>query len=64
MDANERRRYEMFIRVRQFGTDNAADFPAGSVGAAQFAVVAAIVGEIDGFAAAQSAGSGGARRTR
>ncbi|MCY7377617.1 MAG: hypothetical protein LH472_16790 [Pyrinomonadaceae bacterium] len=62
MDANERRRYEMFIRVRQFSTDNAADFPAGRGGATQFAVVAAVVGELDVFAADQSAGSGGSRQ--
>lgn len=39
MDDNERRRYEMLVRVRQFGTDNAGDFPSG-VGAAKFAVIA------------------------
>ena len=38
MTDSERRRLEMFIRVPQFGLDNAADFPAGSIGAAQFTV--------------------------
>jgi hypothetical protein len=39
MNDSERRRLEMLIRVRQFGVDNAADFPAGSIAAAQFGVI-------------------------
>lgn len=63
MTGSERRRLEAFIRIRQFGVDNAPDFPAGSIGAAQFAVIAAIIDEIEQFAGDQAAGWGDARQT-
>ncbi len=62
MDSSETRRYEMFMRVQQFGADNAADFPAGSVGAAQFAVIGSEIVKIGQYADAQSTGGGGARQ--
>lgn len=62
MNDSERRRVEMFIRVRQFGTDNAADFPAGTIGAAQFAVIDGVLGETEQFAGEQAAGFGDARQ--
>lgn len=62
MNTNERRRYDMFVRVRQFGVENAADFPPASVGAVQFAAVAAEVVQIDSFGADQQAGFGQARQ--
>lgn len=62
MDSSETRRYEMFVRVRQFGADNAADFPRGSVGAAQFAVIADEIAKIEAASAGQAAGSGGAKQ--
>lgn len=62
MTDRERRRVEMFIRIRQFGTDNAADFPAGSIGAAQFAVIDGVLGETEQFAGEQAVGSGDARQ--
>lgn len=61
MDDRNRKRYDMFVRVRQFGADNAADFPAGSVGAAQFAEISAVIELIEDLDARQSAGIGDAR---
>lgn len=57
MNINERNRYNMFITVRQFGVENAADFPVGSVGATQFAEIAAVIPIIDGHATNQTSGS-------
>lgn len=62
MDAVERRRYDMLVRVRDFGTENAGDFPAGSVGAANFAAVGAAVGELDASGATQASGMSSGRQ--
>ena len=62
MDDNERRRVEMFIRVRQFGVDNTADFPAGSIGAVQFAAIDTALSQTEQFATDQAASSGDARQ--
>ena len=62
MDGDERRRVEMFIRVRQFGVDNVADFPAGSIGATQFAAINTAIDEVEQFAGDQAASSGDARQ--
>lgn len=62
MTDSERRRLEAFIRIRQFGVDNAADFPAGSIGATQFTVTGALIDEIEVFAGDQAAGWGDARQ--
>lgn len=60
MDDVERRRFDMLARVRDFGAENAGDFPAGSVGAANFAAVGAVVAELYESGAAQaSSGSAG-----
>lgn len=61
MDDRERRRYDMFVRVKQFGAENTADFPAGSIGANQFAEVAAVVDLLDQLSGEQFAGFGDAR---
>jgi hypothetical protein len=63
MTDNERRRLEAFIRIRQFGADNAADFPAGSVGAVQFAVIDSVIDEVVQLAGEQAAGVGDSRQT-
>lgn len=55
MNDSERRRYEMLVRVNQFGVDNAGDFPSG-VGAAQFAVVTTVVSETESKSALQAGG--------
>ena len=58
MDDNERRRYEMLVRVRQFGTDNAGDFPGGTIGDTQFTVVGTSVDSVESEAGKQQAGFG------
>lgn len=63
MTASERRRLEAFIRIRQFGADNAADFPAGSIGATQFAEINDVIEEVEQFAGEQAAASGDAGQT-
>ena len=62
MTDSETRRLETFIRVRQFGADNQADFPDGSIGATQFAEIDAVIGEVETLAGEQSAGRGAARQ--
>ena len=44
---------DAFQRVKKFGTDHAADFPAASVGGQQFAIVTAAVPQAQGQAADQ-----------
>ena len=63
MDARERVRYDMFVRVDEFGRTNAADFPAGGIAAAQFAVIAAVVAEIQRLIGDQTASRDTARFT-
>lgn len=50
-----------FIGIKQFGADNTADFPVGSVGALQFAEISAVVDLIAQLAGEQMQGFGDAR---
>ena len=50
MTKTERVRYEMLLRVRDFGTSQAAAFPESSTGEQVFAKVAQAVAEIDAHA--------------
>jgi hypothetical protein len=60
----ERRRFEMFVRVRDFGATLAASFAAGSRGSELFATLDGVVEELETQAAAQSSGaSAGAQGT-
>lgn len=61
MNHHVRRRNDAFIRIKQFGLDNAADFAAGSVGAQQFAEMSSVVALIEQLAGEQEQGRGGAR---
>lgn len=61
MNHHERRRYDMFIRVAQFGADNTADFPGGSIGATQFAEVTAVIDRLQELLGEQSEGFSDAR---
>ncbi|MGI8788386.1 MAG: hypothetical protein ACR2HG_11575 [Pyrinomonadaceae bacterium] len=61
MNHHERRRYDMFIRVDEFGKTNAADFPAGSVGAAQFAEIGDVITQIQTLIGDQTASRDDAR---
>ncbi len=58
MNDQERYRYETFLRERQFGFDNVADFPPASIGGIQFAEISAVIALIEQFAADQAAGFG------
>lgn len=61
MNDDIRVRNDMFIRVNTFGEDNAADFPAASIGAVQFAEIAAVVALIAELSTDQTEGFGDAR---
>lgn len=56
MNASDRRRFEMLVRVNQFGIDNAGDFTG--IATAKFAEIGAIVGDTELQGAAQQAGFG------
>jgi len=58
MNDYERRRYEAFLRIIQFGAESAADFPDNSIGSIQFAEIAAVVGLLDQLATDKAASSG------
>ncbi len=61
MQDADRRRYEMLVRVRDFGAAHAAAFPAQSRGAELFAALTATVRELDTHATAQTTGQSVAR---
>lgn len=63
MKDSEIRRVEMFIRVRQYGADHAAAFPASSRGGEVLADLNNVVTELEGHAAAQSSGTRGSRES-
>jgi len=56
MDSLETRRFEMFRRVRDFGTAHASDFPAQTLGNELFNIVKNVVTELDNQATNQSSG--------
>lgn len=55
MDRDETFTLQMFIRVHGFGLAHAADFPADSLGGELFATISAVIAELRGHAASQSA---------
>jgi len=57
MNAIERRRYEMLVRVRNFSDTHGHLFPASSVARQSFAAVAAAIAELDGQSVTRSAAS-------
>lgn len=57
MNDLERNYYNAFVGVRDFGADNAADFPADSAGANNFAAVGAAVDEMEQSGAVQASGA-------
>jgi hypothetical protein len=62
MEDRELRSYEMVLRVRAFGAENAARFPPATLGGELFATIGAAAEELAGHAAAQVSGSSSARR--
>ena len=61
MNDNLRHRYEMLLRVRDFGTQNTAAFPANTRGRELFTELGTIIEEIEQHAAAKESNSRGAR---
>ena len=57
MEIGQRNAYDMLVRVGQFGDENAADFPAPSAAAENFAVARQVVGNLRASAAAQVSGA-------
>jgi hypothetical protein len=56
MKDTERRRLEMFIRVREFGAAHAAQFPPTSFAGQQFAILDSAIGALEEQTGAQSSG--------
>ncbi|MFN2454160.1 MAG: hypothetical protein ABR577_08060 [Pyrinomonadaceae bacterium] len=56
MNDQEKRRYEMLTRVRDFGAMHTTDFPASTLGNQLFTTIGTIVTELDAHAANQSSG--------
>ena len=56
MNDSETRRYEMFLRVREFGTMNASHFPAGTLAADLFTRLQNTIAALDDHTTAQSSG--------
>ena len=56
MNHRERNRYDMLVRVAQFGADNAVDFPAASLGGSTFAAVNEAIAGLRRHAATQTSG--------
>ncbi|MBI3401478.1 MAG: hypothetical protein HY048_08665 [Acidobacteria bacterium] len=61
MNLTATRRYEMLVRVRDFGAEHADLFPAGSLGRKMFAATATAVAALGQHAATQVSGRGAAR---
>lgn len=61
MNIREKARYDMFIRVIEYLLESAGDFPAGSVGAIQLAVLQGVVQKVNTLSGQQTAGFGDAR---
>jgi hypothetical protein len=62
MNDNQRRNFETLNRIEGFGAEHANDFVANSVGKQLFAEITTIVGNLQGYASSQAAGSGSARQ--
>jgi hypothetical protein len=62
MNDSQTRRYDMFIRVGDFGAEHAAAFPPASLGGQKFAALSNVVDELEQHGTTQAA-SGGAART-
>jgi hypothetical protein len=53
-----RRKFNMFVTVRGFGTENISDFPASSRGGRDFVTLSEIIATLEASGAKQSAGVG------
>ncbi len=61
MNDSERRRYECFLRIRQFGADNSADFAAIPIAVTNFGVITTEIDFLDEHGADQQGGFADAR---
>lgn len=64
MKKTQRVRYEMFVRVRDFGAANGALFPESSAGGQSFVRVAAVVAAVDGHVASRVVARAEARKVK
>jgi hypothetical protein len=62
MKDNVIRRYEMFVRVRDFGIANAASFQSSAFAGEQFTLISSVINELSGHAVAQASGGGTSRQ--
>lgn len=53
MNDRDKRRYDSFTRTKTFGSDNAADFAAGSVAQANFTIIDQVIAGLDKAKAGQ-----------
>jgi hypothetical protein len=63
MKDTERRRLEMFIRVREFGTAHAVEFPATSFAGEQLAILTDAIIALETHTSAQTSGKGTVRES-
>lgn len=63
MNTLDTKRYEMFIRVREYGAQYAASFPAGSYGAELFTQLGEVVEDLRAHALEQSKGRSSVRES-
>jgi hypothetical protein len=63
MDTLDTKRYEMFMRAREYGSQYTVFFPAGSYGAELFAQLGQVVEELKAHALAQSKGRSSVRES-
>ncbi len=61
MTSLDRRRYDMLVRVQQFGIAHAERFPADSLGGRTFAALAATLDQVSGHLTSQAQGYGATR---
>jgi len=62
MNDRENRKFQMFLRVQDFGIIHADDFAAGSLARLLFGNLSDIIAEIEGHAASEASGVGLARQ--
>jgi hypothetical protein len=62
MDDRENLRYQMFLRVRDFGVEHTTDFAADSLGRQLFVKLTGLVSTLEGHAASESSKHGAAKQ--
>lgn len=62
MEDTDRRKFEMFTRVKEFGDAHGNAFAANSLGKELLGIIAAVVAELEGHAATQASGGSSARQ--